>query len=479
MKALLSTNNKDGLDALCKELIKMGYEFYATSGTTSYLHSRGISVHPLEEITGFRELASGRVKTLNERVFEMILSREGDGFDLVVVNLYPFESAIPLGEEAMIESFDIGGVALMRAGAKNFHRVALLSSPEQYAWFLENAPLDLEKRHILARKALETVVRYDTQILKALFDSQFYLGTEEIRELNYGENPHQRAWVGKIAGIPSFLDHLKQIKGDLSFNNYLDLLSGIKITQDCGENAIAIVKHANPCGVSQFRDDPLATLRRAISGDPQSAYGGVLCINGEIDENLASSLKPYFLDVIAAKKFTPQALVLLKKKGASLVEFSSSVPTMEWRVSDGMVLIQEPDVGLPYAELKLVTSRKPTEQELADIEFGLRVIRYVKSNAVILVKEGILIGLGAGQPSRVYSAQLAVERAKNFNHSTEGAVMVSDGFFPFGDSIEVGLEAGIRCFVEPGGSKRDSECIDLCEKHNATLVFTKKRLFRH
>ncbi|MDI6868788.1 MAG: bifunctional phosphoribosylaminoimidazolecarboxamide formyltransferase/IMP cyclohydrolase [Coprothermobacterota bacterium] len=479
MKALLSTSNKEGLDLLCKNLVPLGYELYATSGTMIFLKGKGIPVHPLEEITGFKELASGRVKTLNERIFEMILSQEGEGFDLLVVNLYPFESAISYGEEAMIENFDIGGVALLRAGAKNFYRVSLLSSPEQYTWFLKNHPLDLEKKRFLAQKAMETVVRYDSLILKALFSCPFYLTTEKVKELPYGENPHQRAWVGRAVGVPSALDHLKQVKGDLSFNNYLDLLTAIRLVQDCGENAMAIIKHTNPCGVSQFREDLKTTFQRTLSGDPQSAYGGVLCVNGEIDEKLAKVIKPHFFDVIVSRHFAPQAEAIFQAKKASLVEFSPFPSSLEWRVSDGLVLIQEPDTGFPYARLEPVTSRKPTEQELKDADFGLRVVRYVKSNAVVLVKEGMLIGLGAGQPSRVYSAQLAVERAGSFAHSTEGSVMVSDGFFPFKDSIEIGLKAGVRCFVEPGGSKRDAECMDLCEQNRATLIFTGKRLFKH
>lgn len=479
MKALLSTSNKEGLDSLCEKLIPLGYELYATSGTENFLRKKGIPVHSLEEITGFKELASGRVKTLNERVFEMILSPEGEVFDLLVVNLYPFESAIPQGEEAMIENFDIGGVALLRAGAKNFHRLSLLSSPEQYAWFLENAPLDLEKRRFLAQKAMETVLRYDALILMALFGSDFHLVTRDIRELRYGENPHQKAWVGKAVGMPSALDGLRPVKGDLSYNNYLDLLSGIDLVQDCGEKSVAIIKHANPCGVSRFQENPSVTFQRALSGDPQSAYGGIVCINGEVDETLAQALKPHFFDVIASRGFASQAFSLLKGKKASLVEFSSFSPAKEWRVWHGLVLIQEPDTGLPYLQLEPVTLRKPTPQEAEDAEFGLRVVRHVKSNAVILVKEGMLIGLGAGQPSRVYSAQLAVERAQSFGHSTQGAVMISDGFFPFRDAIEVGLKAGVRCFVEPGGSKRDRECVELCEEHQATLIFTHKRLFRH
>ncbi|MCR4433996.1 MAG: bifunctional phosphoribosylaminoimidazolecarboxamide formyltransferase/IMP cyclohydrolase [Caldiserica bacterium] len=479
MKALLSTSDKNGLDELCKKLILIGYELYATSGTRRFLEERAIQVHPLEEITGFQELALGRVKTLNERVFQMILSREGEVFDLLVVNLYPFESAIPRGEEAMIENFDIGGVALLRAGAKNFYRISILSSPQQYSWFLENAPLNLEKRRFLAQKALEVVLRYDALILKALFNSHFHLVLRDVEELRYGENPHQRAWVGKAVGLSSLLDHLKQIKGSLSFNNYLDLLSGTELVQDCGENSVAIIKHANPCGVSRFREDLPTTFQRALSGDPQSGYGGVLCIAGEVDENLARSIKPHFFDVIVARGFTSEALASLRAKKATLAEFSPFAPSLEWRVSDGLVLIQEPDTGLPYAEQSVVTLRNPTKQELEDADFGLRVVRYVKSNAVILVKEGMLIGLGAGQPSRVNSAQIAVERARSFGHSTEGAVMVSDGFFPFKDSIEVGLKAGIRCFVEPGGSRRDEECIELCKEHQATLIITNKRLFRH
>ncbi len=478
MKALLSVSNKKGLEKFAAALAKRGYELYGTSGTAKYLSEKEIKTHKLSEITGFSELASGRVKTLNEKVFEMILSPDGDIFDIVVVNLYPFESAITQGIDAMVENFDIGGVALLRAAAKNYKRVAVISSFELYDWFLKHEPLGMEGRRYLAKKAMETVVRYDTTILENLFDSHFQITPKELRELRYGENPHQRAWVGKVSNT-SLLDNLNVVRGDLSYNNYVDLMAATKIACACGKNGVVVVKHTNPCGASKFFENLTTTFERALSGDSKSAYGGVLCVNGEIDEELAKAIKPHFWDLIIARKISQKARELFKKKKASLVEFSPVSSSMEWRIIDGVALIQEPDEDQPYEELKCMTSRKPTLQEIEDVKFGLEIVRYAKSNAVILVKNGMLIGLGAGQPSRVDSTKNAIEKANEFGHSTQGAVMVSDGFFPFSDAVELGLQVGVKCFVEPGGSKRDAESIEACEKANATMVFTSKRVFKH
>lgn len=479
MKALLSVSNKDNLDEFASSILNMGYELYATSGTAKYLSEKGVKTHKLSEITGFSELASGRVKTLNEKVFEMILSPDGDIFDLVVVNLYPFESFTSKGVNAMVENFDIGGVALLRAASKNYKRVSVVSSPEQYSEFLKDFPLSLEKRREFARKAMETVVKYDTNILSNLFDSHFQIATDQMKELKYGENPHQHAWVGKIANSPSFLDKLNVLRGSLSYNNYIDLIAATEIANSCKDRSVVIVKHTNPCGASEFRENTIKTFERALSGDPKSAFGGVLCVNNEIDEELAMAIKPHFWDIIAARKITKEAQNIFKKKSASLVEFLPTTSSMEWRIVNGVALVQKTDVGNPYTELKCVTSKQATNEEMEDVKFGLEVIRYVKSNAVILVKDGMLIGLGAGQPSRVDSAKLAVEKAKEFGHEIEGAVMLSDGFFPFPDSVQIGLDNGVKCFVEPGGSKRDNESISACENSGTTMIFTSKRLFKH
>jgi len=479
LKALLSVSNKSNLDEFASSLLKLGYVLYATSGTAKQLSGKGIEVHELSEITGFSELASGRVKTLNEKVFEMILTPSGDHFDLVVGNLYPFESSILKGTDAMVENFDIGGVALMRAASKNYKRVTVISSPTQYNEFLEKYPLTIEDRQEFAKCAMETVVKYDTNILSNLFDSPFQMATEEMKELSYGENPHQHAWAGKVANMPSLLDNLNVIRGNLSYNNYIDLMSAIEVATACGENGMAVVKHTNPCGASEFCEDSVKTFERALSGDPKSAFGGVLCVNAKIDATLAKALKPHFWDMILAREITVEAQDVFKRKSASLIEFNPYFYEKEWRIVNGVVLVQESNLGTPYEELRSVTSRKPSVREMDDVKFGLGVIKNVKSNAVILVKNRMLIGLGAGQPSRVDSANLAIKKAKEFGHKTDGAVMISDGFFPFPDSVQVGLENGIKCFAEPGGSKRDSESISVCEEGNASMIFTSKRLFRH
>ena len=479
MKALLSVSNKEGIDSFALALLELGFELYGTEGTAKRLSGKGIKIHKLSEITGFSQLAGGRVKTLNEKVFEMILAPKGDHFDLVVINLYPFGSFISKGTNTMIENFDIGGVALIRATAKNYKRVTIISSIEQYEEFLKKYPLSIDDRYELAKQAMETVIRYDANILSHLFNSPFQIATEEIHELRYGENPHQHAWVGKVANNPSFLNELNVIRGKLSYNNYTDLIAAARIAASCGDGSAVVVKHTNPCGVSKFSEDPVKTFKQALSGDPKSAFGGVLCINDKIDLALAKAIKPHFWDIISARKITEEAQELFKKKSASLVEFVPFSSKIEWRVLDGVVLIQESDLGVPYKELKCVTSRIPSAEEISDAKFGLEVIRHTKSNAVILVRDGMLIGLGAGQPSRIDSAKIAIEKAKEFGHKVKGSVMISDGFFPFPDSVQIGIGNGIKCFVEPGGSKRDNESISACEKANASLIFTSKRLFKH
>lgn len=479
MKALLSVSDKKDIEKFASSLVKLGYELYATSGTSKYLSQRNVSVKPLSDITGFSSKANGRVKTLNEKVFEMILAPNNDDvFDLIVVNLYPFMKASKKGEKEMVENFDIGGVALLRAGAKNFNRVTVISSPQQYESFLNEYPLSLQERKNYAREALESVVKYDSNILSHLFEHPFQAVAQDVKKLRYGENPHQQAYVSKVE-TPSILDDLRVLKGTLSYNNYVDVVSASRMVRRLGDKSVVIVKHTNPCGACIFRENEGETFERALSCDPKSAYGGVLCVNSTIDAELAKKIKPHFFDLIMARSVNEEAVEILRRKKASLVEFSPFTSRKEWRILDGMALIQDVDMDEPFETLEHVTSRKASLQEMNDVKFGLELVRYVKSNAVILVKNGMLIGLGAGQVSRVDAAKIAFEKAKEFGHSVEGSVMISDGFFPFADSVEFGIKKGVKVFVEPGGSKRDRETVQACEKAGTTLIFTRRRLFKH
>ena len=259
----------------------------------------------------------------------------------------------------------------------------------------------------------------------------------------------------------------------------MDLISISRIATAIGNKSVVIVKHTNPCGASAFVGDVMRTFKRALSSDPKSAYGGVLCVNASIDEELAKTIKPYFFDLIMARKVEQKAFELLKRKKASLVEFSPYFSKREWKVIDGVALIQDTDLGEPFWKLENLTSRRATDKEIRDIRFGLELIRHVKSNAVILVKNGMLIGLGAGQVSRVDAVKIAFEKAEEFGHDVKGSVMISDGFFPFSDSVEYGIKKGVKVFVEPGGSKRDEETVKACEKGKTTLIFTHKRVFKH
>ncbi len=500
-KALISVFDKNGLTDFAKGLLTQGFEIFTTKGTGDRLMENGIKVRYIHEITVFNELVGGRVKTLNSKIFAGILARDlhmedldEKGipvFDLVVVNLYPFEriAEISSDEEELVENIDIGGVALLRAAAKNYERVTVVSDPIQYPLVIEELERygeirkDISKK--LAKSAFERVIHYDSTIVARLFGSSkmISLNVKPFKTLRYGENPHQSAFVGKIEGTPSALDVLKKLHGkELSYNNYLDMLSAIRLSQSLGEGAVVIVKHTNPSGASLFHNSLLETYERALSTDPKSSFGGILSINSKnIDVSLAKRINEHFYEIVAARDFSREVLDVLKKKRDRRIIRFDDIPRgiRELRFIDGVLLSQEPDEGKPYEEMKCVTSRKPTEEEINDAVFGLNVVRYVRSNAVILVKNGRLVGVGAGQMSRVDAARIAIEKAKEFTHRLDGAVMVSDAFFPFPDSVELGVKEGIEVFVEPGGSRRDDEVIRTAEAAGVTLLFTGKRLFRH
>jgi len=500
-KALVSVFNKDGILDFVRELSHYDFEIFATKGTGNFLKSKGVRVRYIQEITGFDELIGGRVKTLNSNIFAGILARNSDReelerkripiFDLVVVNLYPFEkvSEHSSREAELVENIDIGGVALLRAGAKNYERVGVVSDPSQYTMIAEElkkyGEIRYDVRKKLAKSAFERVIRYDSVIVDRLLkgSEKQLLHINSIKTLRYGENPHQSAFVGKIEGSPSALDALEKLHGkELSYNNYLDILSAVKLSQVLGEGSVVIVKHTNPSGASLFHNSLFETYERALSTDPKSSFGGILAVNSSgIDETLAEKINKHFYEAVAARDFTEKTLdMLFKKRNRRIIRFDNFPKGIrEYRVINGVVLSQEPDEGKPYDEIKCMTSRKPSKNESEDAEFGLEVVRCVRSNAVILVRDGKLIGVGAGQMSRVDAARIAIEKAKEFAHPLDGAVMVSDAFFPFPDSLQLGIEVGIKVFVEPGGSRRDDEVIKAAESAGVTLLFTGKRLFRH
>lgn len=500
--ALFSVTDRTGLVDFARGLIELGWRILATRGTAHALATAGIPVISLEEWTGVPEILGGRVKTLHPKVHAGILARPletdlaevaaigGKPIDLVVVNLYAFEEAARGGgiEEA-VEAIDIGGVALLRAAAKNFARVIVCSSPEDYPIVLEalrqkgEAPLELRKR--LAARAFRLTACYDAMIARYLeqdhapsgvLPETLLLFARLAIALRYGENPHQAGafYLDPFRPLP-----FEVLQGKpLSYNNLLDLEAAWRAVQDLPGPASVIVKHNNPCGAA-IADTPAEAFRRALAGDPESAYGGIVAFNGEVDEETARALREIFLEVIAAPDYRPEALAhLAKKKACRVIRMQDEGnPGLEIRSALGGFLVQTPnDEQEDPGAWQVVTSRPPTASEWEDLRFAWQVVRHVRSNAIVLARERQTVGIGAGQMSRVDAVRIAVLKA---GERARGAVLASDAFFPFPDGVEVAAAAGVTAIIQPGGSIRDPEVIEAAERQGMAMVFTGKRHFRH
>lgn len=516
-RAILSVYDKDGIVEFARSLTEMGVQLLSTGGTARLLIEEGLPIRRISDVTGVPEMLDGRVKTLHPKVHAGILairdnekhrrdlsSYGAEPIDLVVVNLYPFEKTArmeDLGLQEIVEMIDIGGPTMVRAAAKNFRDVGVIVDPRDYALVVEDLQtqggLADATRLTLARKAFRHTASYDTAIFSflsqidvdgqkkaadSLFPQKFTLELAKIQDLRYGENPHQRAaFYGELQGNEATLATAVQIHGkELSFNNLLDLDAAMAAVQSIRGIGAVVVKHLNPCGAARA-ESAAEAFRRAREGDPVSAFGGIVALNARVDDEAAAELSSLFLEAIVAPDYTTEALdELRKKKNLRVMQWAEPTgarpPGLDVRRVAGGYLLQEWDEDDPLADVRVVTKRAPSDAEMDALRFAWALCRHVKSNAIVFVKDDRIVGVGAGQMSRVDSVRLAHEKA---GERAKGAVMASDAFFPFRDGVDAAAAAGIRAVIQPGGSVRDEEVIAACDEHGLAMVFTGRRHFKH
>jgi phosphoribosylaminoimidazolecarboxamide formyltransferase/IMP cyclohydrolase len=509
-RALISVSDKTGIVELAKVLVQQEVQIISTGGTFQLLQQEGIPVTQISEVTGFPEILDGRVKTLHPKVHGGLLAvrdkashqqacaENGIEFiDLVVVNLYPFKATITkegFTYEEAIENIDIGGPSMLRSAAKNHQDVTVLVDPADYPVVLEelseNGTTTLATRKRLAAKTFRHTAAYDSLIAYYLTGEmgettpeQLTFTYEKVNSLRYGENPHQKAAYYRDALAKSDqLVSAKQLQGkELSYNNIQDANAALEIIKEFAEPAVVAVKHMNPCGVA-VGETLLEAYQRTYEADPVSIYGGIIATNQEVDGDTAAKMKEIFLEIIIAPSFSEEAKqILSEKKNLRLLElpFSSDNATSGWKTTsiDGGILLQEHDREKITREMCTVaTDRNPTDAEWEELLFAWKVVKHVKSNAIVLTKDHRTIGVGAGQMNRVGAAEIAIRQA---GEKTNDAVLASDAFFPMSDTVEKAAAAGIRAIIQPGGSIRDSESIEAANKHGITMVFTGLRHFKH
>jgi len=516
MRAIIAPYDKTGAADLARGLIELGAEVYATGGTHRHLSDAGLDVHSISELTGFPEVLDGRVKTLHPAVHAGLLARrdrpehlaelEEHGLapiDVVAVNLYPFVETVArpgVRLEDALEQIDIGGPTMLRAAAKNFPHVLPLVDPADYAPALDALRAGgvwLEERRRLAAKAFQHVALYDTAIAAYLragdeLPEALSIGMRKLIDLRYGENPHQRAafYASTSSAERTGLAAAEQLHGkELSYVNVLDADAAWRAATDFARPAVAIVKHTNPCGLAEH-DDVVEAYRRALAGDPVSAFGGIIAVNRPVTRELASAIRKskhptsgqrLFVEIIIAPDFDAGALELLQKSQnlrILRVPVSSLDPhRLELAQVAGGFLLQTPDeVADADVELKVVTEREPSDKELADLRFAWKAVRHIKSNAIVLAKDGAIVGMGAGQPNRVTSVYLALRAA---GERAPGCALASDALFPFADSVEQAAEGAVKAIVQPGGSVRDDEVIEAADRLGVAMAFTGYRHFLH
>lgn len=501
--ALISVFHKDGLDSILSKLHADGVKFLSTGGTKSFIESLGYPCLAVEDLTSYPSILGGRVKTLHPKVFGGILGRrhnENDRqqmsqydipeIDLVIVDLYPFEDTVASGasHDDIIEKIDIGGISLIRAGAKNYRDVVIVASKAQYAPLDEmlckqGANSTIEDRMFFAKEAFKVSSGYDTAIFN-YFDnctdsapSALRIALDSKKHLRYGENPHQ---AGHYFG--DFDKLFTQIHGkEISYNNLLDIDAAVSLISEFNETAFAILKHNNACGLAQ-RDTLLQAWDDALAGDPVSAFGGVLIANRPVDETTAAEINKIFFEVIIAPEYTPEALEILKSKKNRIILIQNEPlqTKVQYRSILNGALVQDRDLKVEQpSDLKPVTNTQPTDAQIADMLFANKIVKHSKSNAIVLAKDGMLLASGIGQTSRVDALKQAIAKAQSFNFDLQGAVMASDAFFPFADCVEIASNAGITAVIQPGGSIRDQETIDYCNANNIAMVTTGIRHFKH
>ena len=503
-RALISVSDKTNIVEFAKGLEKHGFEVISTGGTYTHLKNNGVSCISIEDVTHFPEILEGRVKTLHPKIHGGLLSKRGNELhnkhvaennieyiDLVCVNLYPFEATVKkegVSEEEIIENIDIGGPSMLRSAAKNFNDVAVVTDINDYTKILEELEkggISYETRRALAIKVFNTTASYDAAIAN-YFNKKDKLVPERLTlsynlqdSLRYGENPHQKAYHYVQDNNESYaLQNAVQLHGkEMSYNNIQDASAALDILAEFDETTCVAVKHMNPCGVATG-SSVFEAYSRAYEADPVSIFGGIVAVNGKVDKETAEKMHSIFLEIILATDYDEEALeILTKKKNLRIYKLSEKNNNHEQQIKSvrGGILVQDFNDKLAD-EYESVTEKKVDETQQRDIEFGLKVVKHVKSNAIVVVKDGQTLGIGAGQMNRVGSCKIALEQA---GEKARGAVLASDAFFPMRDSADMAADYGIAAIVQPGGSIRDQESIDACNEKGVAMVFSKIRHFKH
>ena len=499
--ALISVYYKDQLEPVIKELKRLGVKIYSTGGTETFIRSLGADVIAVEDLTSYPSILGGRVKTLHPKVFGGILARRSlkqdqqqlaeydiPEIDLVIVDLYPFEETVEsgAGQDDVIEKIDIGGISLIRAAAKNYKDVVIVSSKDDYTILSDllatkNGETDIEDRKSFAAKAFNVSSNYDTAIFKYFNQDEqlpvFKQSIQQSQVLRYGENPHQQGvFYGQLDAMFTKL-HGKE----LSYNNLVDVDAAVALIDEFTEPTVAILKHTNACGIAS-RALVKDAWAAALACDPVSAFGGVIIVNDEIDEATAAEISKLFYEVLIAPAYTNEALEILmsKKNRVILVRQRVELPIKQFKTLLNGVIEQDKDLVIEGpSQMTAVTNAQPTDQQLKDLFFANKIVKHTKSNTVVLAKNDQLLASGVGQTSRVDALIQAIEKAKNFGFDLNGAVMTSDAFFPFPDCVEIAANAGIAAVLQPGGSIKDQDSIDMANQKNIVMVTTGVRHFKH
>jgi len=502
-RALLSVYHKDRLEHIINCLERLHVEIYATGGTLDFIHQTGHKAQAIETLTGYPSILGGRVKTLHPKVFGGILARcsqaddleelrkyEIPAFDLVIVDLYPFEETVKNGkdEQDIIEKIDIGGISLIRAAAKNHAEVLIIASRNQYDDLLhilndKQGTTTLSERRRFAAQAFQVSSHYDTAIFNYFNQAEnipaLRISCDESMTLRYGENPHQQGWF-----YGRFNELFEQLHGkEISYNNLLDIDAAVQLIDEFdAAPAVAILKHNNACGMA-VRPSLLEAWNAALAADPLSAFGGIIITNKTVDAAAAEAINNIFFEVIIAPEYAPSALDILKQKKNRIILLRKGkqiTQKTQYRTLLNGILAQDKDGHTAHADgLKIVTNRAPSASEIEDMIFAGKLVKHTKSNAIILVKNQQLCGNGTGQTSRVDALKQAIEKARTFGFDLQGAVMASDAFFPFPDCVEIADKAGITAVIHPGGSIKDQDSIDYCNQHKMAMVTTGIRHFKH
>lgn len=498
--ALISVFYKDGLEPVLEKLSSLGIQLYSTGGTYDFIKEKGYDAHTIESLTSYPSILGGRVKTLHPKVFGGILARrenKGDQqqlkeyqippFDLVIVDLYPFEETLlnTSDEQTIVEKIDIGGISLIRAAAKNFKDVLVVPASSFYSDLIrllneKNGHTETEDRKLFAAQAFNVSSHYDSAIFNWINPGSIKslkISGEKPAVLRYGENPHQEGlFYGNLDEV------FEQLHGKaISYNNLLDLDAAINLINDFEETTFAVIKHNNACGLAS-REKLIDAWTDSLAGDPVSAFGGVLVTNQKIDKETAGEINKIFFEIILAPAYDDDALEILKSKKNRIIlkKVGFNFPTKLYRSLLNGTLVQDKDTVTEKPEnLENKTKLEPTADQFEDLLFANKIVKHTKSNTIVLAKNKQLVGSGTGQTSRVDALRQAIDKAKSFDLPLKGAVMASDAFFPFADSVEIADKAGIKAVIQPGGSIRDKDSIDYCNAHGISMVFTGIRHFKH